>query len=227
MLQQRVCTSCDGRSEEGQHRFPPLVFNRRGSALCSHCAHGHMDAPLDVAIRVSGIKDNYSFVEIGKAEGACIERAFTEGDPCKQATHVYIRQDGTCVVVYMRERGRTAPKEKLRSLFLGPPPNTPPDPGVVRLSQAVTCSFCSRGRRTAQLITHIKRSGKRPALTYCAECLFVACDLFRKDGVLPSFAVRHGEFINDQGDWRETTRVWRDTLTDTPQQGALPEDGDD
>lgn len=218
MLQQRVCTSCDGRSDEGQHRFPPLVFNRRGSALCNDCAHGSMDAPLDHAIKVSGIKDNYSVVEIGVAEEACIERAFTEGDLCKQATHVYIRQDGTCVVVYLRERGRTAPKEKLRSLFVGRPQNTPPDPKVVRLSQAVTCSFCGRGQRTAQLVTHKERRGKRPALTYCAECLFVACDLFRQDGVLASFPVLHGQLIFEQGEWRVVTRVWHDASADEPQQ---------
>lgn len=226
MLQPRMCTICDGRMDEGQHRFPPLVFNRRGSALCNHCAHALMDAPLDDAIRIAGIKDNYSFVETTAAEGACLEQAFAESDPCRRATHAYVRQDGTCGVAYIKGPGRTATNEKLKSLFFGAPPGTPPNPQVMRFRSA-TCSFCRRGGRTAMLITHKERRGKRPALTLCAECLIVACDLFRKDGVLPSFAVRHGEFINDQGDWRETTRIWHDTLTDKPQQGAIPDDGDD
>ena len=219
MLQQRVCTICDGRSDYGRYRFPPLVFNRMGSALCNHCAHGNMDAPLDYAIKVAGIRDNYSFVETTAAEGAGLERAFAERDPSRRATHVYVRQDGTCVVAFIRGRGRTASNEKLLSLFVGPPPNTPPAPDVLRF-RTVTCSFCRRGGRTAQLITHKERRGKRPALTFCAECLFVACDLFRNDGVLPTFPVLHGEVIFDHGEWRITTRVWHDASADTSQKGG-------
>jgi hypothetical protein len=219
MLREQVCTSCDGALDDGQHRFPPLVFNRRGSALCNHCAHVSMDAPLDDAIRIACIQDNYSFVETSVAEGACFERAFAESDPPRRATHVYVRQDGTCVVAYIKAPGRTAPQEKLASLFFGPPPNILPDPRVLRF-RTVPCSFCRRGQRSALLVSHKERRGKRPALTYCAECLFVACDLFRQDGVLPTNPVRHGEFTNNERIWREVTRVWHDPFAETSQKGG-------
>jgi hypothetical protein len=183
-----ACGICAGQMGRHRDEPPAVVINPRGTALCNFCAPALLEVPLEDALAAASVSDRYTILDEGVARPAIDTEPWAGHDVVWRPTHLYQRRNGDRIVAAMRSGAGSTTDRAVASRS----PRGAADIGSAQANwrrRNLTCSFCCRGCRTTTLLFVGTRLKRRPALVCCADCLAVACLLFRVDGVLSSAEV--------------------------------------
>ena len=187
------CSMCHNRQYNALRPLASFVMSPGGVVLCNYSAAALLDASLEEAVEVSRVQDIYRILTGAAPDQSEVEQA---RDLSKQGwivTHLHGHVGGPAVVAaMMKPPGRARDYDALKALLLQRLPKRPEGrPKVWQERPRLRCSFCHRGKRDTLMLYHTPKEPGTMAITLCADCLIVACELLRRHGCLPEVRVSY------------------------------------
>ena len=193
------CSMCHKRSHEAPHYFAAFVISPGGVVLCNFCAATLLSASLEEAVTVSRVHDIYRILVDAAPGPSEVERAADLSKQGWQLTHLYGHVGEPAVAAaMMKSPGRGRNYEELDALLRQRLPKLPEGRPKIRNDlPRWRCSFCRRGKRDTLMQYYSHKQPGNMAITLCADCLIVACEVFRRHGCLPEVRVEYGVISPD------------------------------
>ena len=187
------CSMCHNRRYNASRPLASFVMSPGGVVLCNYCAATHLDASLEEAVAVSRVHDFYRILDSAAPGQSEVEHAGELSKQGWQLTHLHGHVGGPAVAAaMMKPPGRTRDYDALDALLLQRMPKPPKRTRAVRKARPrFRCSFCHRGKRDALLRYYSPKEPGNMAITLCADCIIVACELLRRHGCLPEVHVEY------------------------------------
>jgi hypothetical protein len=190
---------CHKRSYDAPQYFAAFVISPGGVVLCNVCAATLLSASLEEAVTVSRVHDIYRIL-IDAAPGPSeVERAVDLSKQGWQLTHLHGHVGEPAVAAaMMKSPGRARNYDALNALLRQRLPKLPEGRPKVRNDlPRWRCSFCRRGKRDTLMQYYSPKEPGNMAIMLCADCLIVACEVFRRHGCLPEVRVEYRVFSPD------------------------------
>jgi hypothetical protein len=187
------CSMCHNRRYNESRPLVSFVMSPGGVVLCNYCAVTHLDADLEEALAVSRVHDIYRILAGATPGQSEVEYAGNLSKHGWQLTHLHGHVGGPAVAAaMMKPPSRARDYDALHVLLLQRLPQPPEEiPEVQQHHPRLKCSFCRRGQRDTLLRYYSPKEPGNMAITLCADCLIVACQLLRKHGCLPEVRVEY------------------------------------
>ena len=193
------CSMCHNGGDYASRPLKSFVMSPGGVVLCNYCAATLLDASLEEAVAVSGVHDIYRILTNAAPGPSEVERAVDLSKHGWQLTHLHGHVGEPAVAAaMMNSPGRGRNYEELDALLRQRLPKLPEGRPKVRNDlPRWRCSFCRRGKRDTLMQYYSPKQPGNMAITLCADCLIVACEVFRRHGCLPEVRVEYGVISSD------------------------------